>query len=98
MKRTKSFRTKPATDESENDNSALKVCILHKEFSETRFDTDQNNNNNEGAETDDQLSPSITGFSCCDTIQSFNCIRPDQHRQQQKAAYLMNMTNLSKLT
>ena len=67
MKRTKSFRTKPATDERENDNSALKVCILHNEFSETRFDTAQNNNN-QRAETDDQLLPSITGFLCCDTI------------------------------
>ena len=67
MKRTKSFRTQPATDERENDNSALKVGILHNEFSETRFDTAQNNNN-ERAETDDQLLPSITGFLCCDTI------------------------------
>ena len=76
MKRTKSFRTKPATDERENDNFALKVCILHNEFTETRFDTNQNNNN-QRAETDDQLLPSITGFLYCDT--SFNSIRPDQH-------------------
>ena len=67
MKRTKAFRPKPATDEGKNDNFALKVCILHNEFTEKRFDTNQNNNN-ERAETDDQLLPSITGFLYCDTI------------------------------
>merc|ERR1712074_485141 len=56
MKRTKAFRPKPATDEGKNDNFALKVCILHNEFTEKRFDTNQNNNN-ERAETEDQLLP-----------------------------------------
>ena len=67
MKRTKAFRPEPPTDEGKNDNFALKVCILHIEFTKTRFHTDQNNNN-QRAETDDQLLPSITGFLCCDTI------------------------------
>ena len=80
MKRTKAFRPKPATDEGKNDNFALKVCILHNEFTEKRFDTNQNNNN-ERAETEDQLLPFNNRFFLyCDT--SFNSIRPDQFQLQ----------------
>ena len=61
MKRTKAFRPKPPTDEGKNDNFALKVCILHIEFTETRFDTDQNNNN-ERPEKEVQLLPSNNRF------------------------------------